>query len=167
MESLVVRILMMILSLISFMLMIFGIPGNFIIMGIGILYYFIAPGMVTTGQLVFLILLAVSGEVVENLVGLLGAKKYGASRVGMIGAFLGSFLGGILGTMIFPVIGTFLGVFMGSFVLTFLFEYRLEGKDTHEASRAGKGALLGKVLAVSYKYSAGVVLLVLIGIILF
>lgn len=167
MESLVVRILMMLVGVISFMLMIFGIPGNFIIMGIGILYYFISPDLVTTGQLIFLILLAVSGEVVENVVSLFGAKKYGASKVGMIGAFLGSILGGILGTMLLPVIGTFLGVFLGAFALTFLFEYRLEGKKSDDALQAGKGALLGKVLAVSYKYSAGIVLLFLLGIILF
>ena len=111
--------------------------------------------------------LAVSGELVENLVSLLGAKKYGAGKTGMLGAFLGSLIGGILGTLILPVIGTFLGVFAGSFLLTFLFEYRFEGKSTKEAGRAGYGALIGKVLAISYKYSAGLALIVLLGFSLF
>jgi uncharacterized protein YqgC (DUF456 family) len=167
MELFIVRLLFMLLSFFGFLLMIFGIPGNFISMGIGILYYFISPGRVSTGQLIALIALAVSGEVVENIVSLVGAKKYGASKMGMLGAFLGSIFGGIIGSMILPIIGTFLGVFAGAFLLTFLFEYRLEGKSTMDAERAGYGALIGKVLAVSYKYSCGVVLLVLLGFILF
>lgn len=167
MQSFIVRLLFMFLSVISFLLMIFGIPGNFITMAIGILYYFIMPGQVSLGQLIALIALAVSGEVLENIVSLFGAKKYGASKKGMLGAFIGSILGGIIGSMIAPVIGTFLGVFAGSFLLTYLFEYRLEGRSGEEAEKAGQGALIGKVLAVSYKYSAGIVMLVILGFALF
>jgi len=167
METFIVRLFFMLLASAGFLVMIFNIPGNFITMGIGVLYFFTSPDRVSTGLLIALIALAVSGELVENLVSLVGAKKYGASKKGMLGAFLGSILGGIIGTMIVPVIGTFLGVFAGSFLLTFLFEYRLEGRSGAEAQQAGYGALIGKVLAVSYKYSAGIVLLVILGFILF
>ena len=167
MDTLVVRMLMLAFSAAGFLLMVFGIPGNFIALGVGVLYYFIMPGQVSKLQLFLMIGLALSGELVENLASLSGAKKYGAGKTGMIGAFLGSLFGGILGTMIAPVAGTFLGVFAGAFLLTFLFEYRLEGKSGEEAGKAGYGALIGKVAAVSYKYSAGLVLIVILGFSLF
>lgn len=167
MDTIIVRILFMLLASTGFLLMIFNIPGNFITLGIGFLYYFVVPGSVSTKQLIIMGVLALSGELVENLVSLLGAKKYGASKMGMLGAFLGSILGGIIGSMILPVIGTFLGVFAGAFLLTFLFEYRLEGRSGEEAEQAGYGALIGKVIAVSYKYSAGIALLVVLGFALF
>lgn len=78
----------------------------------------------------FLALLAMS---LDNLATLLGARRYGAGRAGLWGAFLGGILGlflGVLGVLILP------------FLLAWLFEY-LSGRRPEEALKAAWGTLVG------------------------
>ncbi|RTH19285.1 hypothetical protein CSW41_04480 [Thermus scotoductus] len=77
-----------------------------------------------------LALLAMS---LDNLATLLGARRYGAGRAGLWGAFLGGILGlflGVLGVLILP------------FLLAWLFEY-LSGRRPEEALKAAWGTLVG------------------------
>lgn len=77
-----------------------------------------------------LALLAMS---LDNLATLLGARRYGAGRAGLWGAFLGGVLGLFLGVV---------GVLVLPFVLAWLFEY-LSGRKPEEALRAAWGTLVG------------------------
>jgi len=162
MNNLVVEIVFFIVSAVSVLLAVLGIPGNFVPVIIALIATLAGDGQSFnwTWFVVFL-LIAVSGEVVDQLMGLLGAKKYGASRAGMIGAIIGGFAGGILGTMILPLVGSLVGVLLGCFFMTFLFELLYSGRSMDESRRAGFGALLGRVIASCYKLSAGFVLLAL------
>ncbi|WP_174875482.1 DUF456 domain-containing protein [Vogesella oryzae] len=57
-------------------------------------------------------MLVVLGMVVENLAGLLGARKSGASRQALIGAFIGGVVGmflGLFGAIIGPIVGAVIG----------------------------------------------------------
>ena len=56
--------------------------------------------------------LALLGMLVENLAGLLGARKSGASRQALLGAFIGGLVGlflGLLGAIVGPIIGAVIG----------------------------------------------------------
>jgi len=78
----------------------------------------------------FLALLAMT---LDNVATLLGARRYGAGRAGLWGAFLGGILGlflGVLGMLILP------------FLLAWLFEY-LSGRRPEEALKAAWGTLVG------------------------
>ncbi|RTH98161.1 hypothetical protein CSW29_10365 [Thermus scotoductus] len=78
----------------------------------------------------FLALLAMT---LDNVATLLGARRYGAGRAGLWGAFLGGILGlflGVLGVLILP------------FLLAWLFEY-LSGRRPEEALKAAWGTLVG------------------------
>ncbi|MBW6394836.1 MAG: DUF456 family protein [Thermus sp.] len=77
-----------------------------------------------------LALLAMS---LDNLATLLGARRYGAGRAGLWGAFVGGVLGLFLGVV---------GVLVLPFVLAWLFEY-LSGRKPEEALRAAWGTLVG------------------------
>ena len=112
----------------------FGLPGTFIIFADALIY-----GLVTRFQKVtfwFLILLlglAVAGEIFEFFANILGAKHYGASRLGLAGGFLGAFL----------------------------FElFRKEG--TKRAITAGLGAFLGRVAAIAVKVLITIIMAILI-----
>jgi uncharacterized protein YqgC (DUF456 family) len=78
-------------------------------------------------------LLALLAMVLDNLAALLGARRYGAGRAGLWGAFLGGLLGLFLGVF---------GVLFLPFLLAWLFEY-LSGRKPEEALRAAWGALVG------------------------
>ncbi len=78
----------------------------------------------------FLALLAMT---LDNVATLLGARRYGAGRAGLWGAFLGGVLGLFLGVV---------GVLVLPFVLAWLFEY-LSGRRPEEALKAAWGTLVG------------------------
>jgi len=69
----------------------------------------------------------------DNLAQLWGARRYGAGRAGLWGAFLGGVLGLFLGVV---------GVLVLPFLLAFLFEY-LSGRRLEEALRAAWGTFVG------------------------
>lgn len=163
MNHLWLEILMFIISVIAVLLGVLGLPGNLVPVAAALIAVMAGDGSFTWGWFLLFLMIAISGEIADQLTGLAGAKKYGASRPGMVGAVVGGFAGGVLGTMILPVIGSLAGVFAGCFILTFVFEYIFSGRSVSESGRSGIGALLGRVAGTAYKFSAGFVLLILMG----
>lgn len=162
MNQLWLEILLFIISVIAVLIGVLGLPGNFVPVIVALFAVLTGNGdSFTWGWFFIFLAIAVSGEVVDQITGLLGAKKYGASRAGMIGAVVGGFAGAILGTAVLPVIGSLIGVFVGCFTLTFVFELIFSSKSATDSQRAGIGAVLGKAAATAYKFIAGFVLLVL------
>jgi hypothetical protein len=95
-------------------------------------------GFETLALLAFLTLVAWA---VDFAAGTLGAKRFGASRLSLLGAALGALVGIFLGLP-----GLVLGPFAGA-VLGELFERR----DLLQAGRAGVGALIGFALGSAAK----------------
>jgi uncharacterized protein YqgC (DUF456 family) len=96
----------------------------------------------------FLIIMAAITVFVTGLDYLLpavGAKKYGASKLGFWGAIIGM----ILGILFFPPLGMIIGAFLGAIVGELL-----KGKQSYEALKAGWGVFMGVVLAVLLKLIA-------------
>jgi uncharacterized protein YqgC (DUF456 family) len=85
------------------------------------------------GAWLLLGVLALLAMVLDNLAALLGARRYGAGRAGLWGAFLGGLLGLFLGVF---------GVLFLPFLLAWVFEY-LSGRKPEEALRAAWGTLVG------------------------
>jgi len=77
--------------------------------------------------------LALLAMTLDNLAALWGARRYGAGRAGLWGAFLGGVLGLFLGVV---------GVLVLPFLLAFFLEY-LAGRKPEEALRAAWGTLVG------------------------
>lgn len=162
MNHLWLEILLFIPSVIAVLIGVLGLPGNFVPVIAALIAVLAGNGESFTWPWFFIFLaIAVSGEVVDQITGLLGAKKYGASKAGMVGAVIGGFVGAILGTLVLPVVGSLIGVFVGCFTLTFIFELIFSSKSAADSQRAGIGALLGKAAATAYKLIAGFVLLIL------
>jgi uncharacterized protein YqgC (DUF456 family) len=102
-------------------------------------------GLLVTGILVLLSLAA------DQAAALLGAKKFGASRAGL----LGSVAGGLLGLIFFSLPGLILGVFFGALALELLISRR----SLKEALTAGTGAFLGFLAGSLFKFMLGLGLL--------
>jgi uncharacterized protein YqgC (DUF456 family) len=93
----------------------------------------------------FLIIMAVITVIVTGLDYLLpaaGAKKYGASKLGIWGAIVGM----ILGIFFVPPLGMIIGAFIGAIAGELL-----KGKQSHEAIKAGWGVFMGVMLGVLLK----------------
>ncbi len=101
----------------AWVMTLFGLPGNWIILVAAIAYDWILPAEspweLGMPILVGLAVLAVFGEVCEGLAGSMGVAKRGGSRLSAVLALIGSTIGGIAGAIIglpVPVVGSIIAV---------------------------------------------------------
>ena len=140
----------------SLLLTILGLGGNFFILFWGVIYAALTGFRdVGWGLLLLLLGLAVLGEVVESLLGLIYVAARGASRYGVGGAFVGGLVGAVAGSSAMPVIGTILGSFAGAFLGALAGEYYRQ-RDFEPGLRIGWHAFAGKMLATLVKFALGV-----------
>lgn len=168
-----IEVLLQILSLIGFVafhialliglvLIPIGLPGSWLILAAAFLFGLSTGFEDITGNVVLLLLgLAVLGEAVEFLLGIFVAKRYGASKYGLWGAFFGGIAGGIAGTGILPIVGSILGAMFGAFIGALIME-GLGELRSDQRLRAGFGALIGRVIATTMKLGIGLIMVFLI-----
>jgi uncharacterized protein YqgC (DUF456 family) len=139
-----------------------GLSGNFIILGTAVAVA-VATGLraISLWALIVMAVLVVAGEVIEALLGSAMARRYGASKWGMIGAFVGGIGGAIAGTPIAPLVGSIIGSFIGAAAGAVLFEY-LHLRHLRRSMPAGWGALLGKLASSLIKILIGLALAIYI-----
>lgn len=140
-----------------------GLGGNFIVLGLALVHALVTGfdpiGWPLLGVLLGLALL---GEGIEFVVGTFWVAKKGATRHGVIGAFVGGLVGAAAGNGVVPVIGAVLGSFVGAFAGAVGGEY-LARSRLEPSLRVGGHAFLGRVLAMAVKHLLG---LVMVGLIL-
>jgi hypothetical protein len=112
-------------------------PGTIIILAGAIIHRTILGPEKSIGwrTIVVLILLTLATYALDFLSGYFGAKYFGATKWGMLGAVLGAIIGiffGIIGLFVGPVLGAIAGEFIA-------------GKRMIDAGRAGWGSLLGNL----------------------
>jgi len=151
-------ITMLAFSIVSIFL---SIPGNFIVF-LNTLLYGVVTDFNNLSFSFFLVIfiIAVLIELLEYLIIAFGARKYGTSKLGVVGAILGGIGGGISGFFFSPVVGAIIGGFVGVMAGTMTIEL-LRGKQIREILYATYGALLGRVGGLSVK-TIGTVTLVII-----
>ncbi|MFH1414587.1 MAG: DUF456 domain-containing protein [Elusimicrobiota bacterium] len=149
--NIVYTVIIIVAAILGTILSAAGFAGT-VVLWLGIFICSLLNGFNTIGAglLVLFLLLSAVGEASEYLSGMMGAKKYGASKAGIIGALLGGLAGGILFSFLFIGIGTVLGVFFGTFLGAFTGEY-ISGKGIIASGKAGLGAFIGRVAAVGIK----------------
>ena len=139
-----------------------GLGGNFIVIGLALIYALIT-GFDPIGWQLLLVLLGIAllGEGIEFLVGNFYAAKQGASKKGVIMAFVGGLAGAWLGNQIFPILGAVLGSFVGAFSGAVAGEYHNQ-KQLEPSLRIGGYAFLGRLLAIFIKHALSLVMVFLI-----
>jgi uncharacterized protein YqgC (DUF456 family) len=131
-----------------------GLPGSWIALG-AIAIYALATRFGNPGWRMLLVMagIAVLGEVVD-------VARKGATKWGVIGAFVGGIAGAILGTVIAPVVGSIIFSFAGAFAGAVLCEY-LYYRSLDRALRTGFFAFMGKLNAMFVKFGLALVILAL------
>ncbi len=113
------------------------LPGTTIILAGAVLHRIMLGPEKSIGwsTIIVLVLLTLATYAVDILAGYFGAKYFGATKWGTVGAIVGAMVGllfGIVGLFIGPVIGAIAGEFIA-------------GKRMIDAGRAGWGSLLGNI----------------------
>ena len=139
-----------------------GLGGNFIIIGLALVHALLTGFDPISWRLLLVLLgIALLGELIEFVVGTFYVARQGASRAGVVGAFLGGLLGAILGNSALPVIGAVLGSFAGAFGGAVLGEY-LHRERMEPSLRVGGHAFVGRLLAIFIKHALGLVMVFLV-----
>jgi uncharacterized protein YqgC (DUF456 family) len=94
--------------------------------------------------------LTVLVTVLDYVVPAVGARKYGASKLGVWGSLLGL----VIGLFAFPPFGMLIGGMAGAVAGELL-----AGRKGEDALRAGWGAFLGNMLTIGFKLSLSAVIL--------
>ena len=140
-----VTLVLMAIGLMGTVLPIF--PGSTVILAAAIIHRAMLGAQKSIGwkTITVLILLTLASYAIDFLGGWFGARRFGATRWGMWGAFFGAIVGvffALPGLLLGPIIGTLVGELIG-------------GKRLVEAGRAGWGALLGNLAGVLGKLAIG------------
>ncbi len=146
-------IILMLIGLIGSVLPL--IPGSpLILLGAFIYAWYSDFSVISWGTLAILLALVVLSQTIEYLASLLGAKKFGASRRGLVGAFLG----GLIGLFSGGIAGTLIGSFFGALLLEFF-----HGRNLNASLRIGLGTWIGFFCGAVGKF---IIALTMIGIFL-
>jgi len=136
-----------------------GIPGGWFALA-AIFVFDIATGFSTVGWVLLLVMLgiAILGEIIESFFGLVYVAQRGATRWGVLGAFVGGIAGAVGGGFVMPFVGSILFGLAGAFGGAVLFEY-LYYRSLDRALQTGFSAFLGKLAAMFVKFALGLALL--------
>ena len=129
-----------------------GVPGTSLIFVGALVHrlYFGDAGGMGWFWLIVLGFLMLLSFLIDYVASLLGAKKFGASWRGVLGAFVG-IIGGLV---IFPPLGLIIGPFVGAVGFEWAF-----GRETRDAAKAGFGAALGMMLGMVGSAMCGAVMM--------
>lgn len=139
-----------------------GLPGLWVILGAGLVYWIVLPtggiGLVTFGIAALLVVVA---EVLEYTIAGRYTRQYGGSSRASWGAIIGGLIGAIVGVPV-PVVGSLVGAFAGAFAGAFLGELTVHRDSRANPTRVATGALVGRAVAAAAKSGLGLMVAVLL-----
>ncbi len=148
-----------IILIISLLIMFGGLSGIVLpvipstpLIWLGIFIYAVCDGFESISWLLLLIfaVLTIVSVVLDYFGGVIGAKKFGATKWGIIGSIFGCIGGFITG----GIVGIIIGPFLGAVLLELVF-----GKDLRGAFKSGVGTLAGFIGGAITKLAIGVIMI--------
>lgn len=130
-----------------------GLPGAPLVFLGSLLYaWYTGFTRISSGLLVAFFFITIAAVLVDYAASAVGARRYGASSAGVIGALLG----GLAGIFLFPPFGLVLGPLFGAILGEFLSQ-----RNWAVAGRAGFGSVLGLVLGAAAHFALSLLMVIL------
>lgn len=163
MAGVIVLVILMIIIMFAVVLsQVIGLPGNWIMLVILVLYKWLGPNVstdaVTWKFILVMAIIALIGELLEWVIQVKAGRKFGSSGKGDIGGIVGSIIGGILLLPLFFGFGAVLGALLGAYVGCFVVEI-VRRRTAKEANKAAWGAFVGRFLGMGLKLGIGIAIL--------
>jgi hypothetical protein len=132
-----------------------ALPGVLLVLA-GLVFAAWAEGFayVGWGTISILAILTIAAYLIDTLAGLMGAKRFGAGKYGLMGAAIGTLLGLVLGLP---------GIILGPFIGAVLGELYAQ-KDLRSAGIAGIGVWIGIAVGTAVRIAIS---FVMVGVFLF
>lgn len=159
-------------SLAGWILNLLGLPGNWIVLGLCVVYAHFGPSVgrsdVGWGIVLWLLALALLGELVEFLAAFWGTQRAGGSKRAAALALVGSIAGGVAGMFVgvpVPVVGSLIGAILcaslGALIGAVLGE-QWKGRTKDESLRVGSAAFWSRMIGTVSKTLVGAVMVALV-----
>jgi uncharacterized protein YqgC (DUF456 family) len=145
----------------GWLLTLVAMPGNWLIVGTAAIYAWLGP-QAGVAQLQWktvgaLVVLALIGEIVEFLAGVVGARRAGGSPRAALYSLIGSLVGAIGGATVglpIPVVGSAIGAVVGGALGAFggaaYAEHSL-GEQMNQSMKVGRAAFWGRLIGTGAK----------------
>ena len=101
----------------------------------------------TINELIFWGIVTVIVTVLDYIIPVAGAKKYGATKLGIWGSIIGM----LIGIIFFPPFGVFVGAFLGA-----VGGEVINGKRSPDALKSGWGVFIGTMIGIGVKLAASI-----------
>ena len=172
MFTLLLALLLIVVLMVSWLLTLLGMPGNWLMVAATATYAWLVPagarGALGWKIVVTLIVLAAAGECVELLAGALGVAKAGGSRRAAVLALLGSIVGAVLGVFIgapVPLVGSVVAaVFFGGLgaMAGATLGETWAGRDPSTRWRIARSAFWGRLAGTLSKMLLGAIMVAVV-----
>ncbi len=130
------------------------VPGTPLILLATLIYAIITDFLIINWKfIIILILMSITAESLEYLASVLGAKYFGASKYGIIGAVAG----GILGLIFLGPLGLVVGPLLSAVILEMIL-----GKKFEEAIKVGLGTIVGNLGGSLVSFIISVIMTILL-----
>ena len=147
------------LTLLGFVLLlnIFGLPGNWVLLGLTVLWRLAHPAAMQMDVWFWVMMagLGLAGEGLEFGLQVVKARKYGSSSSGTFAGMIGAIAGAILLAPLFFGLGALIGALAGAWTGCFFTEWLIRGRPAGESLTAAFGAMMGRFLGTVCKCGIG------------
>lgn len=135
------------------------LPGIWVMCLVAVVCTIWQPALYSPWTLGAALVLAILAEVAEGLSAAAGSARGGGSRAGVVGSIVGSLAGLVAGTVLIPIplLGSILGGILGAGAGAFIAERGVAERGWGDSWKSGRGALLGRSLAIAVKTGFAVV----------
>ncbi len=139
---------------------VFGLPANWIIIGLVALWQYLHFGRASMGLWYWVIVfaIAVTGELLEFGLQIIKARHYGSSSQGTFAGMIGAIAGAIFLAPLFWGIGAFIGALAGAWIGCLVMEL-CRGMPAPKAFDAAFGTMMGRFLGTVCKVGLGAVII--------
>jgi hypothetical protein len=106
-----------------------------------------------------LAVIGILSEAIEMVASAAGAKRFGGSKRGALGAIVGTMLGALFGTFFIPIpiLGTVLGGILGAGAGALMVERSIVQMSWKDSMKSGSGAAIGRTISIFIKIGLAIV----------
>tara|TARA_E500000318_G_scaffold12972_4_gene11999 strand:- start:40248 stop:40766 length:519 start_codon:yes stop_codon:yes gene_type:complete len=134
-------------------MIVLALPGIwFMVLCAGVCWWW-QPGIISGKAVITLAIIGIVSEAMEIVASAAGAKKFGGSKRGAMGAIVGTMLGALFGTVFIPIpiLGTILGGILGAGAGALMVERSIVQMTWKDSMKSGSGAAIGRTISIFIK----------------
>ena len=158
-EMWVIALIALCTSVGGILLVVLALPGIWAMVLVSAICMWWQPEIISWRAVVTLASIAMVSEVMEMVASAAGAKKFGGSKRGALGAIVGTMIGAILGSFLIPIpiAGTIIGGILGAGIGAMGVERSIVQMSWKDSLKSGSGAAIGRTISIFIKLGLAII----------